>query len=326
MTDGDGFLVKPSLTSWAIAVLGILALTITLSWRLTTRTPVDAHRQSSGTQAPAITHAETEVVPRSPPQALAALPAITSPVSPHLALTADRSQDPMDRLRPLVDGTVNILGEPQDVLLMRRILCDPAEGDTIRNEAANLLLRSASGSGMADLAGDLIGVLAQEGEQARFRSFAAQHLGLIWEAEGHAADTPAHHALVAALTDRHVPVQRNAVQALARGGDDRARRAVQAWLADAQATAYHDLACRLVADHGWHSQLPRLQALLLAADPVVQIAAVDALRRLGDRSSVDLLRQMAASNQPRLAAAAQQAVAELTAGAGDPAGGPDDGP
>ena len=262
---------------------------------------------------------------RIPPLALTSLPALTTPVSPSLALTADRSQDSTTRLRPLVDGTVTVLSEPQDILLMRRILCDPSEEEAVRIEAAKLLLRSASESGMADLTGDLTGILDQHGEQARFRAFAAQYLGLIWEAEGYAADTPAHQILVFSLVDQHVPVRRKAVQALVRGGDDRARLAVQFWLTVAEASPFHALGCSLAADHGWRSLLPQIRKLLLADDPVIQVAAVDALRRLGDRSSVDLLRQIAAGDQPRLAAAAQQAVTELTSEVDDAAGADDDG-
>ena len=172
------------------------------------------------------------------------LPVVVSPVSPELRVVSDRSQPDHDRLRPLVDGSVATLN-PADVALLRRVLRDATDEDTVRNEAANHL----RANGTAEVADDCSAVLAQAGELPRFRSFAAQHLGIAW-LDARSADAARagvlRPRLVSLLSDRDMEVRREALLALVRGGDPDGLRGAAAWLedpnpaAEAERRAYAD--------------------------------------------------------------------------------------
>jgi HEAT repeat protein len=246
------------------------------------------------------------VKPLSDP--LAGLPAVMAPVSTDLHLVADRTRDELVRLRPLTDGSVQEVHAPQDVVLIRRILRDPGEGDTIRNEAANLLGRSQ----VPELVGDLEAVLAHPAEQERFRSFAMQHLGVHWNGRGSPVGDAVQVRLRAGLDDRHVAVRREALLALARGQDALVPARVAALLSDPMATAEQDLAARVAAECKMQELLPALRPLLAAGcDAVVRIAAMEAVARLGDTESLPALHAAEGDANPRVAAAAAQALAAL---------------
>jgi HEAT repeat protein len=208
---------------------------------------------------------------------------------------------------PLVDGTVALIDQPQDVALMRRMLRDPTEGDTIRNEAANLLGRSQ----VKELVADLQAVLVHPAEAARFRSFAAQHLGLCWERAGYQPDLPEHRALQQALTDRHVEVRREALLALSRGKDPQVPTRIRELLADPTASDQHDLCCRLVADLGLTEHQATLQTLIGSSHESVAVAALDAVGRLKAASLRPAVETATTDPRPRVATTARRVLVLL---------------
>ncbi len=247
------------------------------------------------------------------PGPLAGLPAVTVPVSPGLRIVADTEQGSMARIRPFVDGTLVCLTKPQDIALVRRILRDPLESDTLRNEAANLLNRSQDDN----LTADLIAVLGHPAEEERFRSFAAQHLGMIWLAEGSPKKSPEHNVLLDCLEDRHVEVRREALLPLARGGDPAAAAYVRGCLADPESAPLHDLCIRLVADIGLRDQLPKVRSYLPSSNEVEYLAALDAVARLRDTESVGACERAARHHNPRIAQAGTRSLLALKGGRDD---------
>jgi hypothetical protein len=263
-----------------VLVLGLLVLAAGSWWRVTAM-----RHQEGGLPAP------TGGVPVRPPAggdhlrsvALLVLPAgvpapdlppISVPLGPALRVVADRELPELDRLRPLVDGTLAVVTEPQDLLALRRILRDPAEGDTLRNECANALYRNEA----PELAADLGAVLADRRNGARFRSFAAQHLGVLFEADPGRAELRAE--LLACLEDDEVVLRREALWPLCRQGDALALARAEAWLQDPAAVGIHDLCCRIAAEIGRRDWVPRIRSLAANADPVIASAARQALATL----------------------------------------------
>ena len=296
--------VRPSALIFCIICFGVLISAVLFRWTQ------ESQRQSVSTDNMSANCSDQKSIP-SPhriPQSASQSFVITLPVSPSLWITADRTQSEELRLKPLVDGTVVLIDQPQDILLMRRILLDSEEGDTIRNEAANLLNRS----GIAELPNDLQTVLANPAEAARFRSFAMQHLGILWNQVGSPAASPLRAVLLTGLTDRHVAAQREALLALARGKDPAAPVRVEALLADPAASNQHDLCCRIVADLKLMNQLPALRRLLSSGDEVIRIAALDAAARLGDLESLDAVVMAAKDSNPRIASAGKRAQKVLS--------------
>ncbi|MFW5882144.1 MAG: hypothetical protein ACOCVS_00770 [Planctomycetota bacterium] len=201
-----------------------------------------------------------------------------------------------------------MIDQPQDIALIRRILRDPQEGDTIRNETANLLTRSE----VPQLADDLIRVLEHPTERARFRSFAMQHLGVLWLQRGAKPDDPIRARLIAGLDDRHVPVRREALLPLTRGQDTIVPARIAAILGPDGDAAQWDLACRLVADLELADHLPAVRALLTEADETIRCAALDAIARMGDTASRAEAERAAQDANPRIAAAGRRALSALT--------------
>ncbi len=267
--------------------LGLAALAFSLSRQLVSPgdhsapTPIPT---SSAAQKPAPTSEPERVAPRLfPKDRFADIPVVSAPVSDVLRIVADRNQTEDARLQPLVDGNLPLISEAQDIALIRRILRDPNEGDTLRNEAANLLNRSEVG----DLASDLIRVLNQDGEQARFRSFAAQHLGVLWNQEGAERNGASYDRLLACLNDRHIEVQREAMLALARGNEPSIADRVATILTDSQPQRLIDLACRIAAEKNLRDNLPAIRALRDHQNQVVARAAQGASKRLAAASEVE---------------------------------------
>lgn len=260
--------------------LGLAALAFSLTRQLASQDdrptpapiPTSAAVQKHA-PGPGLEEAVSRTVPKD---RFADIPVVSAPVSDVLRVVADRSQTENARLQPLVDGNLPLISEAQDIALMRRILRDPNEGDTLRNEAANLLNRSA----IDDLASDLVRVLDQDGEQARFRSFAAQHLGVLWNQEGAKRNGAGYDRLLACLNDHHIEVQREAMLALARGNEPSIAERVATILTDSQPQGLIDLACRVAAEKNLRDNLSAIRALRDHQDQVVARAAQDASGRL----------------------------------------------
>lgn len=283
------------------AIIGLTTCAVVAWWR---------GSSADGTSAmPASTNTSVDrPAAAAVPDPLAGVPQVTKPVSSALQITADRTRDDTARLQALVDGGLPQIDQAQDIALMRRILRDPSEGDTIRNEAANLLGRSEA----PDLVADLQAVLAHPAEEERFRSFAMQHLGVHWNQHGSPHGAPDHAALRTGLSDRHVAVRREALLALSRGGDVTVPDHVTRLLADPAAAGEHDLAIRLAADLRMTDLLPTLRTMLVGDRPeTIRIAALDAVARLHDASSRPVLLVAQDDKNPRVAAAGRQALTTL---------------
>ena len=312
-TDTENSPHRPRRVSQIIAIsfcaLGVGALTGSFWWRQKSADPVNTVVPVSASIVP-LPSTSAVVTEPTTPDPFVGIPSITVPVSPNLWIVADRSRSEEDRLKPLVNGTVVLIKEPQDIALIRRILRDPKEGDTIRNEAANLLNRSE----VASLADDLIAILAHPAEQARFRSFAAQHIGVLWLQTGAKTETNAYKALLAALDDRHVEVRREALLPLARGHDPLIPALVHRLLTDPKDSNQHDLCCRIVADLGLTDELPVVRSLLSSPDEVIRIAALGAVAKMKDLVSHDVVSLAAKDGNARIAAAGQRALATLSEG------------
>lgn len=290
------------------ALAGIAALAAAL-WRSGGAAPEAPPAGGPLASAPA---APAPDAGRRPAAGAAQVAPVVAPVSPALRPVADRGLAQRDRLRPLVDGSLTSVAQASDIALLRNVLRDPADDDTIRNEAANLLRASAC----ADLADDLRAVLAEPREQARFRSFAAQHLGvLLLDARraGAAEADVLRRDLTAALRDRHVEVRREALLALSRGGAADALAEVERLIAADGGAPMHDLCVRIAAEQGWRELLPRIRAFAVAGDPVVRVAALSALGAMRDAQSRALLDAASADGDRHVAGAARAALAMLTA-------------
>ena len=195
------------------------------------------------------------------------LPETSAPLSFSLRVVADRELSQPERLKPLVDGSTVIIDDPAGILALRRILRDPDEGDTLRNECANALRVNEA----SDLADDLRVVLADRRNGDRFRSFATQHLGVLFEADP--SDLKLRDDLRAALGDQAVEVRREALWPLSRQGDPVGLAQAEVWLRDPTQSAVHDLCCRIAAQAARHDWLEPVRALVASQDEVVSAAA-----------------------------------------------------
>jgi hypothetical protein len=239
----------------------------------------------------------------------------SEPVSSSLRIVADRSLPDHVRLKPLVDGTVIALDRPADVALMRRILLDSSDEDTVRNEAANRLAAAWT----PGLGADLARVLDQAGEGERFRSFAAQHLGLAWQraqAAGTAEAATLRSRLTACVHDRHYAVRREALLALVRGGDagglaEAARLLAADDAGDPAVPAMRDLALRIAGETRRVDAREQVRRFLRHADATVRAAALIAAGQLGDAASRPLIAAAVQDADRQVAGAARTALAML---------------
>lgn len=200
------------------------------------------------------------------------------------------------------------------------VLRDRSEGDTIRHEAANLLRRSA----YPELEQVLIDCLQHPDEQERFRSWAVQHLFMVFE-ERKAGDPNAAATLLAPLLDDPQPaVRREALLSLHRLDSaalanpetpnvDVVATAAR-WLADPTTV---DLALRILREREATDYLPQVRAILAdeTATPPARIAAIVTLSEWNDAASRDAIAQIAQlPDQPanfRLRRSAQMALERL---------------
>jgi len=116
-------------------------------------------------------------------------------------------------------------------------LLDPQKDDTKRNEVANSLRES----GYKGLTEDLITVLDNPDEKARFRSFAVQHLYNNYADAGESEKQKIREVLYKSLKDRHVKVRREALLALVRIGDPKGKETAVKWLTDKDKDNVRDL-------------------------------------------------------------------------------------
>jgi len=194
----------------------------------------------------------------------------------------------------------------EDVPAVVAVLKDTEDEDTVRNEAANLLLRS----GYDGLVGDLTGILANPDEKPRFRSFCVQKL--LENARQRPQDcTETVAVLRGLLEDRDVPVRREALLALVRMRDPKGRDTAIEWLLDERVEGVRDAAIRCVTELGLREHIPTVRKHLRDKDEVVCIAAIVTLSAWGDEESRPAIQEAARSDSFRLRRCAEMALRRL---------------
>ncbi|MCY3018397.1 MAG: HEAT repeat domain-containing protein [Planctomycetota bacterium] len=297
------------------------------------------HRPAAGS-VPGTPKLYTPAIPAEPERA--PLPA---PRDAALAPLLDRDAKLTDRVKPDVNSGIPKVIHPEDYPLLVAVLTDPTDDDTARNEVANLLQRSKY-PGLADA---LCEVLDNSEEKPRFRSYAAQHLGLLAGKQepqmntderrlgdmgtgglgdgetgrggdadrGRRGDAEMITArLRQALSDRDVPVRREALLALVRKKDPQAIETAVAWLQpqtrnQKPETVVVDLAIRCVYELGLREHIPTIRKYARDPNDVVRIAAIVALSQWGDEESRPAFEEAAQSKTVRLQRAGKAALERL---------------
>jgi len=188
-----------------------------------------------------------------------------------------------------------------------RTLLDPQKDDTKRNEVAN----SLRDSGYKGLTDDLITVLENPNEKARFRSFCVQHLYNNYKQAGDKERRKIKNALYKALKDRHVKVRREALLALVRIGDPKGKETAVAWLKDRDKDNVRDLAIRCVHKLDLKQYILTIRQYLYDKNEVTRIAAIVALSQWGDKQSKPAFKKAAESQSVRLQRAGKAALKRL---------------
>ena len=270
-------------------------------------------RQDAGTLSPsAAAPGVRNGMPEADTQAARApLPSGTRP-----ALVAFVDPQASERLPADFHYQVDTVSDPSEVAAVVAVLRDRAEGDTIRHEAANLLRRSA----YAELEQVLIDCLQHPEVQERFRSWAVQHLFMVYEERKDADPRAASALLVPLLADPQPAVRREALLSLHRlplsGADDvpDVVATAAAWLDDPETA---DLALRILREQDARAYAPQVRALLAddsIADPV-RIAAIVTAAAWGDEASRPFIASIAQlPDQPanhRLRRSAQMALERM---------------
>jgi len=285
-----------------------------------------------GKAAPAAAQPDTPKVPQPEPEKVYAAPKVTDS---RLARLVDRDAAIGERVTPDITSRIPRVDHPEDFPPLVAVLLDPKDSDTARNEVANLLERS-NYPGVADA---LCKVLDNPAEKPRFRSFAAQHLGMLLTGAGskpalqnHPQGAPSLPAplppgerevrekaaakLHECLADRHVEVRREALLALVRIKDPQAIELAVRWLQPETTnlkpeTQVLDLAIRCVHELDLREHIPTVRKYLHDPNEVVRIAAIVALSQWGDEESRPAFEEAANSKSVRLQRAGQAALRRL---------------
>jgi len=201
--------------------------------------------------------------------------------------------------------------QKEDFPALHSVLADTQDSDTVRNEVANLLARS-NDPGLADA---LIKVLENPAEQARFRSFATQHLGRQLESNEQSVKDRVTSRLRKALDDRHISVRREALLALVRARDAVGIETTERWFSSPVRGELEDecldLAIRLIYDLDRRQQIPSIRRYTRDGNETVRIAAIVALSQWGDEESRPAFEEAAKSKVVRLQRAGNAALKRL---------------
>jgi len=199
----------------------------------------------------------------------------------------------------------------QDLAALYRVLGDRRDSDTIRHEAAQLL-RDRRDPGLAEA---LLKVLADPEEGERFRFFATQHLGELFQRALTAGDERARelradlrHLLA---DDRHVLVRRQALLSLGKAWDPVTKEAMVAALEAPGDGPLVDTAMRLAVIHRDEALYPHLRRRAWAEDLFVRRRAVACLGELKDAASRPAFEAAAAAKDEALAEAGRLALSRL---------------
>lgn len=292
-------------------IIALLALVLTgsaISWIVVSFSidPSGSHptEYSVEIQAPAAGAAREDM-------AVSLAPYRDTPVvnDPLLNDLADSTLCVSKRISSDIAVKVPSISDENDCCVLSRVLADPNDNDTIRNEVANLLRRSKY-PGLTDA---LLAVLDNPAEKPRFRSFAVQHL---WqqvdgaEKEDRNRIRAKMHELIA---DRHVEVRREALLALVRMRESVGQSTAAGWLTakEPSAESTRDLAIRCVYDLGLRDQIPVIRSYAYDPSEVTRIAAIVALSQWGDEDSREAFTDAADSSSIRLQRAGKAALERL---------------
>ena len=232
-------------------------------------------------------------------------------VDPTLADFVDRTKKTPVRLTSDLTFRFPSIQNASDVAAVVSVLSDSKDDDRVRNEAANLLERSK----YAGLADALCKVLDAPHESLRFRSFAAQHLGIVASTSDGNQQGIARAKLLACLSDKQTEVRREALLALIRLKDEHAKQITQEWLHDLSPAgdATRDLTIRCTQELDLREEIPFVRGYLRDPNEVIQIAAIVALSQWGDNASRSAFEEAAQSKIVRVQRAGLAAIAKLKA-------------
>jgi hypothetical protein len=228
-------------------------------------------------------------------------------VDPELSGLVNREARIDERISADISSKIPRVKDAMDFPALLGVLCDVKDDDTVRNEVANLLTRSKC-PGLVDA---LIKVLNAPEEKARFRSFCIQHLWMNYKDAGKDDRTKIMGALEQALSDKDMPVRREALLALVRERQPKAQELGVKWLSDPKGNGVRDLAIRCVKDLDLRDQIPTVRKYLRDSDEPTRIAAIVALSQWGDQESRPAFEEAANSKSVRLQRAGTLALKTL---------------
>ncbi len=301
---------------WVVVCM-LLGLAALLGLFLRLQAPPDTLVLKSTTRdatAPASPSPATTTAPPACSHTVPQLPATYTPPDvsdPALRKLVDRRLSQKDRIPPNIMSLIPEVKDPRDVAVLAKLLADPEEPDSVRNEFANILFRI----GHAGLEETLLAVLENPAEKARFRSWAVQHLGTLL-AQGRLQGDPQQMILRMRhwLQDRHVEVRREALLALTRQRDPIATDTTLAWLKakGPEADDNRDIAIRCVRELDLREQLPLIRSFARSTNDTTRIAAIVTLREWHDTESRPAIEEAATSTVIRVQQCAKAALAKLS--------------
>lgn len=220
----------------------------------------------------------------------------------------DTNRPQKERLQPFLDGAIPPVA-PTDLPLLRAIIINPNESETLRNEVLNLLRRE----GDQEFILSAEAVLDNPLETDRFRAFVVQHLEAWRHDKRASADmrTTISNRLVALLDDPGLATRREAMWALGKSGEQAALQRAQAVLGSGEPEAELDLAIRIIREHAVQEAIPDLRLASSHENIPIQIAAIEALGFLGDVASRAVFVRASNSRHQQVAAAGRLALQRL---------------
>lgn len=240
------------------------------------------------------------------------VPAIHLPMAVDAGISnlVDRSLPMSVRVPDDISTRIPNVANAEDIAPLVKCLMDVEDDDTARNEAANLLARSHY-SGLFMTLSD---ILENPAESARFRSFAAQHLGEQVIRNDAGARQNVIAKLRELLADKDSVVRREALLALVRQKDGFAVQTSIQWLNDPHkdSDVMRDLTIRCVRELDLRDQIPTVRKFARDLNEVTRIAALTALSQWYDDDSRPAFLDAEKSKNPRIRNAGRAALERLS--------------
>ena len=264
--------------------------------------------------SPTLANEGTEVVQPAP---ITATPSVTPPannnvpsapvaspvVIEHPLLQQFVDKNAANRLPTNFPEQVPTLVTDDEKAAVLFVLHDHTDLDTIRNEAANVLRRSA----IKNLSGHFLTVLDAPEEKSRFRSFMVQHLGELIVDYLNSTDMAAmtkseviRDRLVKALTDQDLSVRRESVFALTRIRDAKVTAVIRSGLQDPAWSGATDLLIHCAYDADLSDLIPAIRPFAYDTQEVVRIAAINVLAQWKDTASRPAFEEASRSSVQRI--------------------------